>query len=192
MFEALHDCVVAKGYNRTTLSDIAAKAGMTSSHLHYYFDNKDDILEQYFDNVSRRLLREIERLHEAPAALQIDRLADLWFSAETSAPSEIGFMLECFGAAVHDEKMRTAKAHFDREAKRHLATLIASSAGRGAALGKDGAEAAYAMMIGLRSSVYFDESMSLAQSQQIFIQSLRLIGRLDSRLSVDASEPRQA
>src|SRR3974377_650880 len=48
IFQALHDCVIAQGYAKTTLADIARAAGMSPSHLLYYFPGRDAILEQTF------------------------------------------------------------------------------------------------------------------------------------------------
>ena len=48
---AFHDCILDKGYARTTLRDVSRKADISASHLLYYFSGKDAILEQYFENV---------------------------------------------------------------------------------------------------------------------------------------------
>jgi AcrR family transcriptional regulator len=32
---AFHDCIISKGYAKTTLRDVAQTAGMTASHLLY-------------------------------------------------------------------------------------------------------------------------------------------------------------
>ena len=51
IFKSLHDCIIRKGYVKTSLADIADGAGMSPSHLLYYFNGKEDILEQYFATV---------------------------------------------------------------------------------------------------------------------------------------------
>jgi AcrR family transcriptional regulator len=38
---AFHDCIISKGYAKSTLRDVAREAGMTASHLLYYFSGKD-------------------------------------------------------------------------------------------------------------------------------------------------------
>jgi AcrR family transcriptional regulator len=35
ILEAFHDCIILKGYSKTTLRDVAREAGMTASHLLY-------------------------------------------------------------------------------------------------------------------------------------------------------------
>ena len=56
IYKALHHCIINKGYVKTTLADIAKAAGMSPSHLLYYFKGKEDILELYFATVSERFL----------------------------------------------------------------------------------------------------------------------------------------
>ena len=59
IFSSLHDCIIKKGYSKTTLADIAKSADMSPSHLLYYFDGKDAILEDYFQKVALQI---VERL----------------------------------------------------------------------------------------------------------------------------------
>lgn len=176
IFQSLHDCIIRKGYIKTTLADIADQAGMSASHLLYYFQGKEDILEQYFDNVSVRFLERIEALDGLQAQAQLRALADLWFKGETSARREIGFMLECFGAAVHDPTLRRTKAAFDRRYKTWLSDVYRQAPSLLMGSPEDAAEIAYATMIGLRSAVYFDSRMSLKQAHRLFREALLAAG----------------
>ena len=45
ILNAFHDCIIRQGYGKTTLRDVAGEAGMTASHLLYYFSGKDAILD---------------------------------------------------------------------------------------------------------------------------------------------------
>ena len=175
IFRSLHDCVLAQGYVRTTLADIARGAGMRPSHLLYYFKGKEDILEQYFLLVSDRFTERLAGFEIESHEVQIALLVDFWFRGETSTREEIGFMLECFGAAVHDEELRKTKTAFDRYCKAHLVRLFeggpvpASSADAA----RVQAELSYAMMIGLRSAVYFDDQIKLEDAHRLFRDALR-------------------
>ena len=48
ILDALHDCVIKKGYAKTTLADIADTAGMYPSHLLYYYNGKEAVLHHFF------------------------------------------------------------------------------------------------------------------------------------------------
>jgi AcrR family transcriptional regulator len=179
IFRALHDCILAQGYVRTTLAEVASSAGMSPSHLLYYFRGKDDILEQYFQLVSERFCARLDSFRRALLHEQIDQLADFWFRGETSTRQEIGFMLECFGAAVHDDVLKHTKAEFDGHCKTHLAEIFDRAERRLVDDSRDSAELAYAMMIGLRSAVYFDDSVDLEDAHRLFRSSMRRMCGLD-------------
>ena len=167
VFRALHDCVLEQGYARTTLADIARGAGMTPSHLLYYFPGKDAILEQYFADVSRRIRERIEGFRTESPERQIALLADLFFSGRKVPKSEIGFMLECFGVAVHDPDLNREKAELDRFCKDYLRGLVESLPG-GAARARDAAEVAYALLVGLRTAEFFDGRLSPEHARRLF------------------------
>lgn len=176
IFKSLHDCIIRKGYIKTTLADIAEQAGMSASHLLYYFKGKEDILEQYFGNVSVRFLERIDAMDELAPEEQIRALADLWFKGETSARREIGFMLECFGAAVHDRTLKRTKTGFDRQCKSWLRGVFEKAPEPLLGSPADAAEIAYSTMIGLRSAVYFDHRMSLKEAHRLFRETLLTVG----------------
>ena len=164
---AFHDCIISKGYAKTTLRDVAKGAGMTASHLLYYFPGKDAILEQYFENVSYTIIERLESFSSETPQRQIDLLAELFFAGKGITRSEIGFMLECFGVAVHDRRLKDHKKKLDRFCKAYLRGLFEQSpCGPGRA--EDSAEIGYSMLIGLRTAAYFDERLKLSRALRLF------------------------
>lgn len=179
---ALHDCVISRGYAKTTLRDIAQAAGMSASHLLYYFSGKDAILEHYFQSVAKLLLKRIEGFRAEPPEKQIDLLTDLFFAGKGITRSEIGFMLECFGVAVHDQRLRQMKTSLDRQCKAYLKDLFASLPGKDQLKAVDAAEIAYAILIGLRTAAYFEKQLDLPQARRLFRDSIiNLAGPARSR-----------
>jgi len=168
IFKSLHDCILQKGYVKTTLADVAEGAGMSASHLLYYFNGKEAILEQYFAHVAVRFLERIETFTQEVPQQRIKLLADFWFKGEASTRQEIGFMLECFGAAVNDDVLRITKTDFDMRCKAWLADLFQAAPALVLRNPRDSAEIAYSMMIGLRSAVYFDDDISLTRAHRLF------------------------
>ena len=49
ILEALHECLLDKPFHQTTIKDIAQKADVNHGMLHYYFENKEDILLKYIE-----------------------------------------------------------------------------------------------------------------------------------------------
>ena len=87
--------------------------------------------------------------------------------------SEIGFMFECFGAAVNDAVLRGTKADFDAHCKRFLTDLFNDAPAVFMGSAKDSAEISYSLMMGLRSAVYFDDDIDLEDAYRLFRTSLR-------------------
>jgi len=175
IFKSLHDCTLAKGYVKTTLADIAQGADMSASHLLYYFKGKESILEQYFEHVSVRFLERIDYFSHQEPREQIQSLADFWFKGESSTVKEIGFMLECFGAAVNDEALRITKAKFDARCKAYLVSIFDRSPSVFMQNSKDAAEISYGLMIGLSSSVYFNDDIDLPDAHRLFLTSMNML-----------------
>ncbi len=171
IFQALHDCIIDKGYAKTTLADVARAAEMTPSHLLYYFSGKDAILEDFFENVAQRIVERMEGFRTETAERRIDLLADLFFAGKGITMSEIGFMLECFGVAVHDKQLHSEKTALDRFCKTYLEELFVAFP-CGACKARDSAEVAYAMLIGLRTAVYFDQRIELPRARRLFRNSI--------------------
>lgn len=179
IFRSLHDCILAKGYVKTTLADVAEGANMSASHLLYYFKGKEAILEQYFERVSERFLARIDSFRDQPAREQIQSLADFWFKGEASTRQEIGFMLECFGAAVNDPVLQVTKADFDVRCKAYLAEIFRMAPSVLLGDPRDAAEISYSVMIGLRSAVYFDTDIDLDDAHRLFLGTMMTMGGLD-------------
>ena len=180
ILQALHDCVIEHGYAKTTLADVARAAGMSPSHLLYYFDGTDAILAQYFANVGQRLIERLEGFRAEPPERQIHLLADLFFAGKAIKKSEIGFMLECFGVAVHDRRLWHEKTALDEYFKKYLQQLFEKSP-CGPEPAATSAEIAYAMLVGLRTAAYFDEKIGPNHARRLFhsaMLDLAKLGRL--------------
>lgn len=167
ILNAFHDCIISKGYAKTTLRDVAHKAEMTASHLLYYFSGKDAIIEHYFANVAERIVERLESFRGENPDRQIDMLSELFFAGKGITRSEIGFMLECFGVAVHDTELKADKKKLDRYCKTYLEELFEQSP-CGPANAMDSAEIAYAILIGLRTAAYFDKRLAISQALRLF------------------------
>lgn len=171
ILSAFHDCIIANGYAKTTLRDVARAAGISASHLLYYFPGKDAILEHYFDEVASRIVERIESFRGEDAKSQIERLSDLFFTGKGITRSEIGFMLECFGVAVHDSQLHRQKEKLDRYCKDYLADLFLLLLDD-EARARAHAEIAYSLLIGLRTAAFFDRRVDLPMARRLFNEEM--------------------
>lgn len=177
---AFHDCILDKGYARTTLRDVSRKADISASHLLYYFSGKDAILEQYFENVGKRIKERLDSFRTEQPVRQIELLTDLFFAGKGITRSEIGFMLECFGVAVHDKRLRKDKKKLDRYCKAYLTQLF-DQLPAGPGKSEAHAELAYALLIGLRTAAYFDKRLQLGTARQLFNEEMMNLAGIRER-----------
>jgi len=180
ILSAFHDCIIDKGYAKTTLRDVARSAGISASHLLYYFPGKDSILEHYFEDVALKIMGRIESFRNERPMQQIELLSDLFFAGKGITRSEIGFMLECFGVAVHDKTLHKNKRRLDRFCKAYLAELFGQLP-CGSTNAQAHAEIAYAILIGLRTAAYFDKKLKLLRARQLFHQEMLNLAGIGAR-----------
>ena len=178
ILKAFHDCIIRYGYSKTTLRNVAKEAGMTASHLLYYFSGKDAILEHYFDDVAKRIIGRLESFRDQGPKRQIDLLSELFFAGKGITRSEIGFMLECFGVAVHDSKLHREKADLDQFCKAYLQEIFEKSP-CGAENAADSAELAYAILIGLRTAAFFDKKLKHTHGLRLFHAEMLYLAKID-------------
>ena len=171
IFQALRTCVIEQGYSKTTLADVARTAGMSPSHLLYYFPGLDSILQHYFSHIIERITLRMTSFRHEPPERKIDLLAELFFGGSSDDKSEIGFMLECFGVAVHDKELQREKIGVVDFCKNYLQELFEGTA-PSRAHARNSAEVAYAMLVGLRTASYFDESLSPRRARSVFREEM--------------------
>jgi|TARA_B110000495_G_scaffold67644_1_gene57658 AcrR family transcriptional regulator len=180
ILEALHRCIIAKGYAKTTLAEIATEAELYPSHVLYYFEGKEAILEYYFTQISALFRRRLNSFKDEVPSEKIKSLTDFFFADNVVTHSEIGFMLECFGVAVNDEIMKGEKAALDVFCKTYLADMFKDTPCNFVLGARASAEIAYAILIGLRTAVYFDDSVDLKEARGLYLDAMLKISGLEA------------
>ena len=170
--EALLERMLAQGFAATTLADVARAARMSPSHLLYYFRGKEDILAACFEGVTAQITTGLAALDAEPVERRLDKVAEYFFGGKLLHKSDLGITLEFFGLAVHDKVLHQTKVQFDRMVKAWLSHAFAQyprAPGRSPA---DAAEAAYALIVGLSTSAFFDERLGFARAHALLRESL--------------------
>jgi AcrR family transcriptional regulator len=72
-----------RGYEATTMRDIAEAAGITASNLYRYFESKDSMITEILGEFSDRLLRTFKEVMQAGAPVVETLDAILWVLAQT-------------------------------------------------------------------------------------------------------------
>lgn len=173
---ALDECIRKRGYAASTLTDIAAAAGMSPSHIHYYFDGKAAVLEYHFAALCEGLLEDVLPLAEKPPLERIDAAVAYFFENPKMSRETAGVYFEIFGVAVHSEAVRAIKKRFDKAMRAFFAELF-SEAALSPSAAENAAEVAFGLLVGLRTNAYFDDDRSRSQAGEVFrSELLRLAG----------------
>lgn len=185
IIDALYRCMARKGYAASTLSDVAGEAGMSSSHLLYYFPGKEAILEAFFREVSAEAKAQVEGLPEAPEA-RLVALANALMPAEKGDKQRRAVMLDLHGQSVQNRVLRRLKAANDRFLRKELSNIF-KKLPRSKGLDAEAASrSAFAMLQGLQTTSFFDSGLAPEEANRLFRLALHRIGGLP-----DAKAPRK-
>lgn len=77
ILEAAESLFLDKGYDKVSLEEIAAAAGVTRGAVHWHFKNKQGLLMALRDNAQEPFRKLAQELSEHPDAASLARLGDL-------------------------------------------------------------------------------------------------------------------
>lgn len=91
-------CLSERGYASTTISEIAAQAGVSRGLLHYYFKNKEELLAEAVRINGEASLRQIADIFARSESLPdlASGLTSILRSMITGAPTFLNLGLECW------------------------------------------------------------------------------------------------
>jgi AcrR family transcriptional regulator len=170
---ALYRCISEQGYANTTLKDIADRAGMSPSHVGYYFDNKAAILEHYAAAICHKNLAQLPDLEEPDLGKRIDDLADFCLGPGQMNTALLGVIQELTGLAVHDARLNEIKADHARAWREHLESFFEGVELTPGISANEAARLAHAILTGLNTNTLFDSGVSRKQAHELFRSSLR-------------------
>ncbi|WP_033318196.1 TetR/AcrR family transcriptional regulator [Streptomyces yerevanensis] len=82
LLAAATELFLAKGYDKTTMADISAAAGVARGNVYWYFDSKDDIFAAVMDRMLSREIRTLsaEQAGADPLSRLVRGLSDMRYS----------------------------------------------------------------------------------------------------------------
>ena len=165
---ALFECIRDKGYAATTLADVAVAAGISASHLLYYYPSKDAVLEDLFAVATRHMRDDIAKLPWESPAEALDALGDYFFGGRAFSRTEQATMLQFWGLSTHYVRLRQTKAEFDADVRERLGVLFRKAKRPAGLSARDAAEAIYGLLAGLLSTSYFVDDLELSRARDVY------------------------
>jgi AcrR family transcriptional regulator len=147
LIEAAGKLFVEKGYEATTMDEIAAAANFAKGTLYHYFANKAELLQVLREGFEKEIMRRVRsRVESCPADDWRGRLK-AWIDAAVDGYFE---MIELHDVVIYGLGMPFRHAMADAEISRYLAKLIRDGAKAGAWQVDDESWTAVVMFYGFR------------------------------------------
>lgn len=129
LIEAAERIFVEKGYEATTMDEIAAAAGFAKGTLYHYFTTKADLLQVLRENFDKEIARRIQlHVESCPADDWRGRITS-WIDAAITAYFE---MIDLHDVVIYGLGMPFRHTMADSEVTKYLAQLIADGTKAGA------------------------------------------------------------
>jgi AcrR family transcriptional regulator len=127
---ALYDCIFKRGYQNTSVRDIAAEAGIKVGALYYYFENKDEILyslaDYVFDKYKGNFLRlSGEQSEKSPEDMLKEGLQFFFIDVAGDRSLVIVFQ-ELLVLSRHDRKLRTSLGKLYKQYREEVAEFLSA------------------------------------------------------------------
>ncbi len=96
IIRAAKHAFVEKGYAKASMSDIAARAGINRSRLHYYFRTKEKMFEAVFADIMLSFIPSIHSIifQDKPISDRIAEIVDIYFDVLKREPSFPAFIVQ--------------------------------------------------------------------------------------------------
>jgi len=182
IISAFIKCVRRHGYFNTTMAEIAAEADIQPGHLTYYFSSKKEILHCCYVSQASVIVDGLERSKNYKGDKKIEYLAKFFFTDNKVVNCfTTGFMFEAFGVALNDPDIKRDRQMMDESIRSHLVQVLQDlQPGEEGTAMREKAEIAYAIIPGLKFTLYFGERSGLDEGRELFIKTLRVLSGRES------------
>jgi AcrR family transcriptional regulator len=126
VLRAARACIVARGYERVTIRDVAAAAGVSTGTVVHYFGDKDTVLETaLLDKVEDTGLALRAAMSGATTAWErLERLVEASLPASQEVRDEWRLWLTFWGEATRNERLRAVSERQHRRWTRFLGRIL--------------------------------------------------------------------
>ena len=116
MIDAARRLFIEKGFEDTTMCDIAEMAGVNRSTLHYYFANKDVMFRAVFSSIVETLMPRLREImaSDKPLMERLSLVIDEYFGRFLENPSIPGFIISEIQRDVEHFIATAREMHYDK------------------------------------------------------------------------------
>jgi AcrR family transcriptional regulator len=177
IMQAALACFARKGYNNTTMDDIAAESGLSKGTLYWYFKSKDDLftaaLMSVFVNVGQEAVAALEQYSTAADKLRAMVQAAVNFSKVIEG--FFSLFLEFWASSPRREEAGQLWVNLLTEYKDVVVEIIEQGVRNGEFKSVETEQLVWAIMAaydGLAAYIMLIPDMDLERVSQVFIETL--------------------
>ena len=175
---ALRTCLLQKGYADTSITDVANEAGLSVSHLLYYYSGKDEILLELSRELHQRVLDSIAiHVNEQPEE-RIHLLVHNMFVGVSR--DELALLREIIGLAPHKPALQDDVENYAKTVSQHFERLFEQSPRQPGVSAADSATLAGALWIGLMIQAAFQTQLDENVVRRLFRKALLMLANLEN------------
>lgn len=126
LIAAGHRVLAERGYDATTVKEVAREAGVNQGLVHYYFGSKDALLLAVTQEASRQYMSELQRLRAQTPVEQLAETAFAWGEKlATGAPDSCRLRYELFALGLRNRELTPAVAQLLSQGDSEIARTVA-------------------------------------------------------------------
>lgn len=122
---AAYDILSSKGYQATTMKQVAKVAGVAPGLIHYYFDNKEQLMQAVLWEAADRYIKNAEKISAAISPEQLKEEAFNWPKQRVeSEPQWYRLRYELFALGLHNPNLRESMNELLAKSRNAIASVI--------------------------------------------------------------------
>jgi len=176
---ALQRAMLEKGFSSTSLSDLARAAGMSVSHLLYYFPSKEAVLEHLNTAITDQIANDLVAHRGDPPAQQINNLVDYYFGGRAVPSSYRKLLLQQMAVATHDPALRNRGKQQAARVVGYLEDLFRLSPRLPGLSAQDAGVIAGSLWMGLTVNSFFLDRLTSRRARELLRRAMLYLAGLD-------------
>jgi AcrR family transcriptional regulator len=114
IIEAAMTVFARSGFHKATMDDIAAESGLSKGTLYWYFESKDEIISNGFENFFTQEFDQMNSilLKDIPASQKLLRITDLFIADMAIIQPILSITFEYISLALRENNIRQSLYHY--------------------------------------------------------------------------------
>ncbi len=164
--------MLTQGYAATSLTGLAKAAGISVSHLYYYYSDKDAILEDLCEEVLSGLLAATISYSDNPPDERLHALVNQVFFSDVVTKSERVILLELNVLAIHRPKIRKQLSQLGHDVRVYVVDLFSKVPRQRGLSAEDAADIALAIWGGMFTNSFNEEHLNDGRARRLVRRTL--------------------